>query len=293
MGIINGETLKATSKGFKKVFNEKLIDVKTDYEKIATVVKSNSITTDYAWLGDTPKMRQWVGDRVIKDLKAHSYTITKKRWEATVGMDRDYILYDNLGVMKPKIQQLAEEAKTHYDELVFELLETNNNCYDGSAFFGTHTINETHFSNLGNKILTADSFLKARAEMRGVVSENGRSLKIRPNLLVIPPELEQTAIEILKKDILSNGESNITKGMSEYLVVDDLSSATSWYLMDTSKVIKPMVVQKNREITFTAMDNPSDESVFMRAEFRYGVDSEDNVGYGLWQLAYKSTGTVA
>ncbi|WP_205426583.1 Mu-like prophage major head subunit gpT family protein, partial [Helicobacter suis] len=37
---------------------------------------------------------------------------------------------------------------------------------------------------------------------------------------------------------------------------------------------------------FSALDQPTNQNNFMRREFLYGIDSEDNAGYGLWQLAY-------
>ncbi len=36
------------------------------------------------------------------------------------------------------------------------------------------------------------------------------------------------------------------------------------------------------------MDKETDENVFMRKEYIYGVDARLNAGYGLWQLAYAS-----
>ena len=39
------------------------------------------------------------------------------------------------------------------------------------------------------------------------------------------------------------------------------------------------------------MANPQDESVFMRKEFRYGIDGMHNVGYALPHLAYYSDGS--
>jgi phage major head subunit gpT-like protein len=36
------------------------------------------------------------------------------------------------------------------------------------------------------------------------------------------------------------------------------------------------------------MDQATDEAVFNRKEYRYGVDGRLNVGFGLWQMAYGS-----
>lgn len=65
-------------------------------------------------------------------------------------------------------------------------------------------------------------------------------------------------------------------------------AGTGWYLLDTSKPIKPLLFQVRRDYDFVAMDNPDDESVFTKKELRYGVDARVNAGYALWQLAYGS-----
>ncbi|MDU4876453.1 MAG: Mu-like prophage major head subunit gpT family protein, partial [Neisseria subflava] len=43
---------------------------------------------------------------------------------------------------------------------------------------------------------------------------------------------------------------------------------------------------------FTAMTAATDEGVFMRNEYRYGVDGRCNVGLGFWQMAAKSQETL-
>lgn len=293
--IVNQATLTAMSKSFKKIFQDALSKVDSNYRKIATVIENvKTLSVDYSWLGDTPKMREWIGDKVIKDLKAFGYNITKKDYEATIGVNRDAVEYDQLGIVKPRIEQMANEGGQHYDETLFEMIEANGVCYDGKPFFAiNHDVDAVPFSNLGTKVLNQASFLNARKEMRGVVSDTGKSLKIKPNLLIVPPALEETAIRILKADKIAGGDSNITMGMAEYLVADDLTSDTAWYLADVSRPLKPFIVQVNKPLDFVAMDNMNDEAVFMRKEFRYSVESQDNVGFGLWQLAYKSDGTVA
>lgn len=65
-------------------------------------------------------------------------------------------------------------------------------------------------------------------------------------------------------------------------------AGTAWYLLDTSKPIKPLILQRRKDYKFVAMDQESDEAVFSRKEFRYGVDARCNVGFGLWQTGYAS-----
>jgi len=65
-------------------------------------------------------------------------------------------------------------------------------------------------------------------------------------------------------------------------------SGTGWYLLDTSRAIKPFIFQLRRAVQLVRMDRQDDEQVFMRKKFRYGVDYRGAAAYGLWQLAYSS-----
>ncbi|NMZ73399.1 hypothetical protein HBO32_09840 [Pseudomonas nitroreducens] len=65
-------------------------------------------------------------------------------------------------------------------------------------------------------------------------------------------------------------------------------TGTPWYLLDTTRIMKPVILQKRKNYNFVSMDAEKDENVFMRKEYVYGVDARLNVGYGLWQLAYAS-----
>ncbi len=65
-----------------------------------------------------------------------------------------------------------------------------------------------------------------------------------------------------------------------------------WFLLDTTKGIKPFIFQQRTQPTLTRQDRPDDENMFIRKKFRYGVDYRGAVGYGLWQLAYGSKTTL-
>ena len=67
-----------------------------------------------------------------------------------------------------------------------------------------------------------------------------------------------------------------------------LGNGKAWYLMDCSRMIKPLIFQRRRSYAFQAMDTVTDEHVFKYSKFRYGVDGRCNVGFGLWQLCYGS-----
>ncbi|MBM4274587.1 MAG: hypothetical protein FJ134_09045 [Deltaproteobacteria bacterium] len=65
-------------------------------------------------------------------------------------------------------------------------------------------------------------------------------------------------------------------------------TGTPWFLLDTSRAIKPFIFQLRRGVQLVRMDGQEDEQVFMRKKYRYGVDYRGAAAYGLWQMAYAS-----
>lgn len=290
---VNKASIKALNKGLKKVFGDSLNTVETTYKKVATEIVVNTVNVNYAWMSEMPQMREWIGKRTLNTLSLSNYAISSKKWESSAKIPLDFIRHDSAGLAKPIIQQLAYQAMTHYDELVFPLLESNGDCYDGKKFFAkdhkTHGNNTA--SNLDTPALSQDALLAAKAKMRSIKNSAGKPMNISPTLLVVPPALEAVALKILKSSNLANGESNIMQNIVELLVSDYLTDDKAWYLFDTKRPIKPLILQKNTPIKVTVMNSEKDELVFMEDVLRFGVWSEDNAGYGLWQLAYKSDGS--
>ena len=68
----------------------------------------------------------------------------------------------------------------------------------------------------------------------------------------------------------------------------DGGAGTPWFLIDDSQVLKPVIYQKRKPFDFIAMDAPTDENVFRKKEFQYGVDGRSNTGFGYWQFAWGS-----
>ena len=130
--IINQSALTSIYRSFSVAFNQALDAVSPMWPTIAMQVPSTGRSVDYKWLGNFPMMREWLGDRVIKDLSAYHYEITNKDYEATIEVDRNDIEDDQIGVYTPMIQGLAQAAKVHPDILVFTLLKNGfaTECFD-------------------------------------------------------------------------------------------------------------------------------------------------------------------
>lgn len=300
--IVNGATLNAVFTNLRTDFNRAFEDAPTQWQEVAMRAPSTGAQNDYKWLSEFPRMRKWIGDKVIKSLEAFGYTIVNDDWEATVEVDRNHIDDDALGIYGPQAAMAGYSAKQLPDEIVFELLDKGfiNLCFDKQYFFDVdHPVGTASVSNKGTAALSVAtqaaamaSFGAARTAMRKFKDEDGRPLNVRPNKLVVPPALEDTANALVTNDRLEDGKTNPYKGTLTVVVEARLSSDTAWFLLDTSKPIKPIIYQERKAPVFVQQTNPESDDVFKRKKYKYGAEARAAGGYGFWQLAFGSTGTT-
>lgn len=264
-------------------------------DKVATTVPATQKEQRYGWLGKLPKIREWMGPRVVQNISESDYSIKEKKFELTVGVDKDDIETDNLGLYNTLFEAIGEASVLDPEELIWALLKAGftTNCYDGQYFFDTDhpvldvdgsplsvantdggagtpwflldttrvikplirqvrrnfgdivardkptddnvfDLNEFRYGidarmNFGfgfwqmawgsKQALDAAHYAAARAAMASFKSDYGRPLGIRPNLLVVPPSLEEAGLKLLQSQLVNGGESNPWAGTAELLVV--------------------------------------------------------------------------
>ncbi len=222
--LINDQSLDLVFRGFKTTYTDAFLQADVHWDKIAMKVSSTGRDETYGWLGQFPQLREWLGERHVYGLEAHSFTIQNRDFESTVAVGRNDILDDRLGVFKPAFSEMGYLARQHPEELIMGLLAAgfSTTCYDGQNYFDT------------------DHPVKAA-------------------------------------DGSESSVSNMQAG-----------SGPSWFLLDTSRAVRPIIWQERQSYDFVAMVEASNPHVFMNKEYVYGVDARVNAGFGLWQLAFGS-----
>ncbi|MCP3666412.1 MAG: head protein, partial [Gammaproteobacteria bacterium] len=198
--LINKASIQAAFVTLKATFNKAFEGAPSDWQKTAMLMPSTTKQNDYGWLSRFPKMRKWIGEKVVKALKAHSYTIVNDDFEATVAVDRNDIEDDLLGIYSPMAQDAGSSAKQLPDELVSELKDNAfaELCYDGQPFYDTdHPVGDTEVVSVSNKItaqLSSASLAEAKASygaLRLMIMElkddEGRPLGLMGDTLEVPP----------------------------------------------------------------------------------------------------------
>ncbi len=151
--ILNRQNLNDLFVGFKANFNTGFRSVPLDWNMVATEVPSNTAEEHYAWLGQFPRLREWVGERQLKQLASHDYRIRNKTFESTIAVQRENIEDDQWGIYKPMFEEMGHASATHPSELLFNLLSTGAAvpCYDGQNFFDTdHPVGRENPASVSN-----------------------------------------------------------------------------------------------------------------------------------------------
>lgn len=88
--------------------------------------------------------------------------------------------------------------------------------------------------------------------MMGLLGDQGKSLNIVPNLLVVSPANEKMGRLILEADQIE-GTTNVLKGTAELLVVTELADQPDyWFLLATQKALKPIIIRKENLLSLPA-----------------------------------------
>ena len=298
--LVNKSNLTAVFINLKTTFNKAFDAAPSLWEKTTMKVPSGSSQNDYSWLSRFPKMRKWLGDKVIKALSAFKYTVVNDDWEATVEVNRNDIEDDNIGIYAPMAQEAGYSAKQLPDEIDADLKNNSftNTCYDGQYFYDTdHVVAEASVSNKGTAALSAAttaaaaaSYGAARLAIMNFTDDEERPLGLIPNLLEVPPALEATAKLLCENDKLTDESPNPYKGTAVVMVNPRLTSSTAWFLHVTNRPLKPFIYQERKAPVFVQQTNMEADDVFMRKRYKFGTEARAAGGYGLWQMSYGSTG---
>jgi phage major head subunit gpT-like protein len=311
--LINAGTIQNIFINLKTTFMKVFDATPAVWQKIATRVPSTGAQNDYSWLQNFPAMKRWLDEKVVKALKALKYVLVNDDFEATVEVDRNHIEDDQVGIYAPQAEMAGFSAKQFPDEGVMAVVSAGftEKCYDGQYFYDTDhpvvdpaTKQPVSVSNKGTAVLSIASLEAAQASygaariaLRKMKNDDGQSLNVTPSILLVPPGLGDTArILMTAKELfsLATGKPVPNPYMNTAEVIEDarLATDTEWHLLDCTKPLKPFIYQDRKSPTFVNQVDMSSDSVFLRKKYRFGCEARAAFGFGFWQMAYGSTGTV-
>ncbi len=284
----------------KATFNKEYAQpVDNTFRDLCTEVTSTSAKEIYAAIGATAPMREWKSGRQPRELKEFGFEIVNKDWEASVRIHQNAIDDDQLGGIMLSIKDMANEATRHKGELAMQTIVagTETECYDGQYFFDTdHAEGDsgTQSNKLTNELTSANLAI-ARAKMMRFKNDKGKPMNIIADSLVVPPELEKTALELVgspnvERYVASGTDSqptiNVHQGKYKVITNPFITDVDSWYLGCTKRPTKPLILQNRRELRFDVLGGPekATETWYNTGFIDMGVSARYNIGPGNWRL---------
>jgi phage head maturation protease len=212
-----------------------------------------------------------------------------------IGIDRRDIINDDLSLFDDTARSMGRAAMRSLSDLVYQVLLANA----GGNFF---TAGNANYETGAATALSSTSLAKGIAMMLSQRDDEHRDLDIRPRILLVPPELQQTAKELLMSDFMQRANNDLPTGNALKNAVSleveprlsnaarfDGTSAKAWYLFsgpaDAALIVAFLQGQQSPTVEFFGLDSePNKLAVSWRVYFDYGAALADH------RAAYKAKG---
>jgi hypothetical protein len=204
---------------------------------------------------------EFKGDLKYRKLFEKSFDLYPKTWQDGVAELASIVEAPDFIGWADEPARIAAEGIRLPNTIIAGLLEANAvQDFDGKAFFADdHPVNvvDSSVGTFDNNITGAGTLLNsgnlaiAKKNFRLINGPNGKPLGLRMTHLGVPAALEETARDLLERDMLLEtvGSSfaampNRHKGTVKLVVLDELTNASKWYPMALNKPgMYPWIVQ--------------------------------------------------
>lgn len=284
---------------------------------ISNLFGSDQASETYAFLGQTPAMREWLGARQAKGFSGNGVTIVNKHYEATIEVQKKDARRDKTPQLEARMSEFADRSQTHWASLLSTLLLNGAStlCYDGQYYFDTDH-SEGNSGSQSNKItvdisalpaavhgsITAPSVEEAQqvllagiAQILGFKDDQGEPMNenARAFTVVVPVSLwlvfSAAVAAVTTASLQQNLNPNVIKGISINI---EMNARLTWTdtiaIFRTDSPIKAFIRQTEQEVELKAKAEGS-EFEFDNDAWQFGIDGWRGVGYGYWQRAVQVT----
>lgn len=297
MAMVTGDLLSTLLTTWRGMFVDDFLAASNmqGWRNLAIVIDSQNESEGYTWFGTVPKMEDVTHGTVkISDIPGYSFTLPNLEFQTAMEVERVLIERDRLNLVKPRINQLAMEAARHPGELMLSILPTNPNAYDGAALIGDSRIIGAS-GNIDNQVTGTGTTVaqfqadlaSARAQMARFQDDQGRVMRLMPNTIMIPPEMEQVvwqALNVQQGQLVNPvlpGANGGFYSAAGYNIISNpfLTDVNNWYLLHVGAgTDKPFIFQSEKVPELLGATDPNTEYVITRRKFLYSVYGRYNVG---------------
>lgn len=241
-----------------------------------------------------PLMREWVGERRVRDLSRYSINVGVRNWELTAGLSADDIFYETFGNLADEVRGIARAVPLHFIQYLVDLLQGGDavTCYDGQYFFDTDHPNGTGatYANKVTDVFSVAAWQAAQLASATIKNDdNGKPLGIDYNWIFHAPGAQVAVDTVFATQYGTGGASNIYYNRippERRVCLKQLGARQDWFLFDLQHISKPFILKLVKGLNYQAFDKDSDYSKFSTNKIVFGIDTKDEAQYMLPELAY-------
>jgi phage major head subunit gpT-like protein len=284
---------------------------------LANMFNSDQASETYAFLGQSPAMREWIAGRQAKGFRQDALVIVNKHYEATIEVQKKDLRRDKTGQIEARIQEFSDRSQTHWASLLSTLLINGATtvCYDGQYYFDTDhsegssgtqsnkiTVDISTLPTAVHGVITAPSveemqqaILAGIAQILSFKDDRGEPMNenARAFTVMVPVSLYLTAIAATSALTTAALQQNLNPNLIANLQVNvEMNPRLTWTdtfsVHRTDSPIKGFIRQTEQDVELKAKAEGS-EFEFDNDAWQFGIDAWRGVGYGYWQRACQVT----
>ena len=169
-------------------------------------------------------------------------TYRAQKYGNIVAISREVIVNDDLQAIRQIPQKLAVAAAYTLAEFVYGFMSggRTTTVYDGNNLFDAAAGPYNHGHNRRVDALATAGLTLGITTMKEQTNMAGKRIGLKPSFLIVPPELEFTALQLMKPGGLPGGNQNDINpvmGYCEVVVSPQLTNTLEWYLVADPRMV--------------------------------------------------------
>lgn len=162
------------------------------------------------------------GELKSADASDEKRSVNADEYGVSSTVTRVDLINDDMGALTAVNSRIGRGAALSLNDVIWSEFQSGNASYYAKATAGS-----------GNA-LSLDSLKAATTAFRKLKDPDGEPLGISPRVLLVPPELEITAAELMGSSLIVSGDTkpnaNVLAGRYRVVTSSYLTSATTWWL---------------------------------------------------------------
>ena len=301
VNVLNADERKALALKLYGAFYETYeeLDNNQEFVRMADEIVGTGKGVALGYLKGLPSVSEMKKARVMNRLDPQNFSIDYKKWDATILIDKDDLMNDQIGQYDKAVRGMAENHKNFEQKRFVTALSSNGICYDGTAFFGSshHGSQDNSLTSVAASAIAVPTVAEAqealrsiRTEMMGFEKDMGEPAGFGMGVLdvICNPQLAAIFGQIAKNGTIANNDNELAGTIrvipSAYLGTS--STTTTFYVLDNNKVSRPIVKFTRMKLELNSALEDSHLAI-TQDDFAFTSTARFETSYGDWKGAIK------